>query len=71
MREEQLGHLPREVAAILSPLMQERPDLSVEGFVPKGASNTYTMHVHLAIFGPPEKADAAAFAALLPVLKLL
>ncbi len=50
---EQVGHIPREVAAALATQMDElKEDLRCEGFIPRGSGNVYTIPVTLSLYGP-------------------
>lgn len=50
---DQVGHLKRELAAALAYIMDNRL-AQVEGVVPFGASNTFTMPVHMTFWGKEE-----------------
>mmetsp|Transcript_98320 Transcript_98320/g.194817 ORF Transcript_98320/g.194817 Transcript_98320/m.194817 type:complete len:1042 (-) Transcript_98320:237-3362(-) len=57
VRNEQIGHLPREMAAQLAPFMDQHiaqnnlEELRFEGHIPRGARNTFKIPLKLAIFG--------------------
>mmetsp|Transcript_46753 Transcript_46753/g.111191 ORF Transcript_46753/g.111191 Transcript_46753/m.111191 type:complete len:958 (+) Transcript_46753:80-2953(+) len=60
IREQQIGHLPRELSAVLAPVMdnflaaarqQNGEELRFEGHIPRGASNTFSMPMKLQVFG--------------------
>eukprot|EP01050_Picozoa_sp_SAG11_P024491 SAG11_NODE_5226_length_1624_cov_2.116066_1_plen_248_part_00 len=49
----QVGHIPREVAALLAGRMDSvGANLRVEGFIPRGSGNVYLISVQLALYGP-------------------
>eukprot|EP00927_Polykrikos_kofoidii_P040089 TRINITY_DN34327_c0_g2_i1.p1 TRINITY_DN34327_c0_g2~~TRINITY_DN34327_c0_g2_i1.p1 ORF type:complete len:1077 (+),score=209.48 TRINITY_DN34327_c0_g2_i1:61-3291(+) len=58
IRNEQIGHLPREFAAALAPMMDaaqvnadDGEELRFEGHVPKGAQNVFSKPLRISIFG--------------------
>ncbi|CAK0890013.1 unnamed protein product [Prorocentrum cordatum] len=56
IRNEQIGHVPREVAATLAPVMDqlersgEGATLRVEGHIPRGSKNVFSMPLQLAVY---------------------
>jgi SWI/SNF-related matrix-associated actin-dependent regulator of chromatin subfamily A3 len=46
----QVGHIERNAAAILSPML-DRKQVVVEGVVLSGASNVYSIPISVAVFG--------------------
>jgi SWI/SNF-related matrix-associated actin-dependent regulator of chromatin subfamily A3 len=53
MGGEQVGHIPREVAGLLAAQMDSiGADLRVEGFIPRGSGNVYSIPVQLSLYGP-------------------
>jgi len=65
MRNQQIGHCPREMAAVLAPVMDSlRPSesgdgLRIEGYIPRGAGNTFSIPLQLSIFGHDEGGSLA------------
>ncbi|KIP02391.1 hypothetical protein PHLGIDRAFT_297330 [Phlebiopsis gigantea 11061_1 CR5-6] len=56
----QVGHIPREVAARLAPLMDRR-EITVEGVMHEGnltGGRVYTLSMTLKIYGPSDKRDS-------------
>lgn len=59
MRNEQIGHIPREMAAQLAPLMDAlgrrgrhlNEELRIEGHIPRGSGNVFSIPVRLQVFG--------------------
>lgn len=58
MRNEQIGHIPREMAAALAPVLDRMAQgrgqgdmVRVEGHIPRGSGNVFSMPLRLAIFG--------------------
>eukprot|EP00439_Symbiodinium_sp_Y106_P075904 s784_g15.t1 len=58
MRSEQIGHVPREMAAALAPVMDrlsaaqggEGQELRVEGSIPRGSGNVFSIPMRLQVF---------------------
>jgi SWI/SNF-related matrix-associated actin-dependent regulator of chromatin subfamily A3 len=51
--DEHVGHIPKEVASQLAPKMDQLQDsLRVEGFIPTGSGNVYTIPMELSLYGP-------------------
>mgnify|MGYP002803377023 FL=1 len=68
IRGEQIGHVPREMASLLAPVMDRFSDgteLRVEGHIPRGSGNVYSIPVRLQIYGQnnPETASPSVSAA--------
>ncbi|KAL8187859.1 UNVERIFIED_CONTAM: hypothetical protein K2H54_057208, partial [Gekko kuhli] len=53
---EQVGHIKKELAACLAYIMDSKLAL-IEGVVPFGANNAFTMPVQLSFWGKPENKD--------------
>lgn len=66
IRGEQIGHVPREMASLLAPVMDRFDDgtgqLRVEGHIPRGSGNMYSIPVRLQIFGQANDASSSAAA---------
>lgn len=64
IRGEQIGHVPREMASLLAPVMDRFDDgtgqLRVEGHIPRGSGNMYSIPVRLQIFGQANDANGSA-----------
>ncbi|KAG2423298.1 hypothetical protein HXX76_015447 [Chlamydomonas incerta] len=58
IRGDKIGHISREQAAVLSPLI-DAGQLRIEGLV-QGAKGVYNMPIDIAAFAPPDAADATA-----------
>lgn len=53
MGGEQVGHIPKEVASLLAVQMDAiKDDLRVEGYIPRGSGNVYSIPVQLSLYGP-------------------
>jgi len=67
IRGEQIGHVPREMASLLAPVMDrfDGTELRVEGHIPRGSGNVYSIPVRLQIYGQnnPETASPSVSAA--------
>jgi len=68
IRGQQIGHVPREMASLLAPVMDRFSDgteLRVEGHIPRGSGNVYSIPVRLQIYGQnnPETASPSVSAA--------
>lgn len=57
-RNQQIGHIPREMAAVLAPVMDGlissadvAEELRFEGHVPRGSNNVFSMPLRIAVFG--------------------
>lgn len=55
IRNEQIGHVPREMAAVLSPMMESvargsDAEVRFEGHIPRGAGNVFSMPLRLQVF---------------------
>eukprot|EP00929_Paragymnodinium_shiwhaense_P049077 TRINITY_DN24769_c1_g3_i1.p1 TRINITY_DN24769_c1_g3~~TRINITY_DN24769_c1_g3_i1.p1 ORF type:complete len:1067 (-),score=226.70 TRINITY_DN24769_c1_g3_i1:152-3352(-) len=65
MRSEQIGHIPREMAAVLSPVMDSMrqaaggEELRIEGHIPRGAGNVYSCPLRLQVFGHDPRGSLA------------
>ncbi|KNC99573.1 uncharacterized protein SPPG_04962 [Spizellomyces punctatus DAOM BR117] len=66
MRNDQVGHIPREQAAVLAPFM-DAGTIRVEGTVPYGGDNVYRISLDLEVYGPRESYDQV-MAALKPFI---
>lgn len=53
IRGDQIGHVPREMAGLLAPVMDRLADgeLRVEGHIPRGSGNVYSIPIRLQVFG--------------------
>ena len=51
IRDEQVGHIPREAALYLSPMLDQKTLHHVEGVVTSGTQNKYSMPVTLFLYG--------------------
>lgn len=56
LQGEPIGHLKREQAEALAPLIDEE-DVTVEGMIPRGSGNVYTIPVQVSLFGRPNKLE--------------
>lgn len=54
IRNEQVGHLPREIASTLSPLMDRIVSLRVEGVIPRGSGSAYSIPILIQCFSAPD-----------------
>ena len=52
MQGQQVGHIKREIAAILSPLMRRMPELRCDATIPRPAKNAYTIPIQIDFYGP-------------------
>jgi SWI/SNF-related matrix-associated actin-dependent regulator of chromatin subfamily A3 len=59
MQGQQVGHIKRETAAILSPLMHRNPEIKVDATIPWATFNSYTIPIQIDFYGPdPNQADS-------------
>lgn len=56
MQDEQVGHLPRVIASVIAPLMDDG-SLFLEGVIPRGSKNVYKIPLKLLCFAKEGQED--------------